>query len=146
VADNYWELNNLYGRYAELLNLGRVDEIGELFKYGRIANSGGEDRVGSEQVAALYRDSVVFGDKMPDTLLVTTNIQLAIDGDLASGKAYYSAVHEVDGAPKIVVAGRYNDKFRRIQGKWWFEERRMTVDLVGDLSTHLKHPVDESQG
>jgi hypothetical protein len=44
----------------------------------------------------------------------------------------------VAGAPlQPIVAGRYLDRFARVDGAWRFAERRILVDLVGDLSRHL---------
>ena len=36
-----------------------------------------------------------------------------------------------------IVAGRYEDRFERAAGGWQFAERRMFVELVGDVSRHL---------
>src|SRR5262245_6010543 len=94
-SDDFWELSNLVARYAELLNLGQVDELGALFEYGRISSSNQpETFAGSTGVTEMYRRSVVFPEKVPDTLLFTSNLQLRIEGDAAFGKAYFMAVHQ----------------------------------------------------
>jgi hypothetical protein len=38
-----------------------------------------------------------------------------------------------------IIAGRYRDTFHVVDSRWWFDTRVMYVDLVGDLSHHLKH-------
>jgi hypothetical protein len=141
VSSDHWEISNLIARYAELLNLGQVDEVAELFRHGRITGTDMGDMVGSDAVANMYRESVVFAEKMPDTLIFTSNLQIEVDGDEATGKAYFAALHQGDGAVVPVIAGRYHDQFRRIEGRWWFHERRMIPDLIGDLSTHLRRPL-----
>src|SRR4029079_13806923 len=40
MSDDHWAISNLLARYAELLNLGRIDEVGELFRYGKITSVG----------------------------------------------------------------------------------------------------------
>jgi hypothetical protein len=142
VSADEWEISRLIARYAELLNLGQLDEVGALFRYGRITSAGGFVVEGSDAVTAMYRGSVVFGDKVPDTLVFTSNLQIEIDGDAATSKAYFMAMHQIAGAIAPVVAGRYHDRFRRIDGEWWFEERHMFTDLIGDVSSHLKHAID----
>jgi len=37
-----------------------------------------------------------------------------------------------------VLAGRYHDGFRRVGGAWRFAERRIHLDLVGDVSQHVR--------
>ena len=56
---------------------------------------------------------------------------VAIDGDRASGETYCTAHHiyRVDGAPmNLTMFIRYQDRWVRDGGRWWFEERRLCVD------------------
>lgn len=143
MTSDVHEITNLYGRYGELLNLGRIDELGELFRYGSIGVDGATERwQGTDEIASMYRESVHFGDKLPDTLLFTSNLQIEVDGDTAKGKAYFAALHAMEGAVVPVVAGRYHDEFRRIDGTWWFGHRLMFTDLIGDVSSHLRRPIE----
>ncbi|CUU56659.1 SnoaL-like domain-containing protein [Parafrankia irregularis] len=142
-SDDFWELSNLVARYAELLNLGQIEALGALFEHGRISSSNIADvHVGPAAVTEMYRRSVVFPEKVPDTLLFTSNLQFRIDGDEASGKACFMAVHQAEAGVVPVLAGRYHDEFRKIDGRWWFHHRHMLPDLVGDLSTHLHEPLE----
>jgi hypothetical protein len=73
---DHWDISNLIARYAELLNLGRIEELGELFRYGTITSVGNPTTyTGTDEVVAMYRDSVHLPEKVPDTLIVTTNLQ-----------------------------------------------------------------------
>jgi hypothetical protein len=42
-----------------------------------------------------------------------------------------------------VVGGRYRDSLVRREGKWTFVERVMTIDLVGDLGSHLSGNIED---
>ncbi len=144
MSDDRDEISNLIARYAELLNLGQIDELGDLFRHGRITSTTqSEVHEGTEAVKEMYRSTVVFPEKLPDTLLVTTNLQIEVDGDSASSKAYWMAMHQTSSGISAVVAGRYHDEFRRVDGTWWFHHRHMLVDMSGDLSSHLTSPLDE---
>ena len=144
MSDDRDEISNLIARYAELLNLGQIDELGDLFRHGRITSTTqAEVHEGTEAVKEMYRSTVVFPEKLPDTLLVTTNLQIEVDGDSASSKAYWMAMHQTSSGISAVVAGRYHDAFRRIDGTWWFHHRHMLIDMSGDLSSHLTSPLDE---
>jgi ketosteroid isomerase-like protein len=146
MSNDHWEISNLMARYAELLNLGQIDEVAELFRHGKITSEGNPTaREGTEEVAAMYRNSVRIPEKFPDTLIFTTNLQIEVDGDRATGKAYFLAMHQTERGVAPVIAGRYHDEFRKIDGTWWFHHRHMIPDLSGDLSTHLVRPLEELQ-
>ena len=144
MSSDHWEISNLVARYAELLNLGRIDEVGELFRYGKITSAGNPTTYeGTDEVVAMYRESVHFGEKVPDTLIFTTNLQIHVDGDSGSSKAYFLVVHQAASGVQPVLAGRYHDEFVRRDGRWWFQHRHMLPDLVGDLSSHLNRPLED---
>lgn len=144
MSSDHWEISNLIARYAELLNLGRIEEVGELFRYGRITSEGNPNTyTGTDEIVAMYRESVVFPEKVPDTLIFTSNLQIEVDGERATGKAYFMAVHQTERGVGTVLAGRYHDRYAKIDGRWWFEHRHMWPDLTGDLSTHLTATLEE---
>ena len=56
---------------------------------------------------------------------------VTIDGDLATGESYTIAHHlfTEDGERKIMIASlRYLDTFAKIDGKWYFAERKLLID------------------
>jgi hypothetical protein len=56
---------------------------------------------------------------------------VTLDGDQASGESYTIAhhVYTEEGERKIMVASlRYLDTFRRIDGAWYFAERKLILD------------------
>ena len=62
---------------------------------------------------------------------LVANQLVEIDGDRASGETYCTAHHiyRVDGAPMdLTMFIRYQDRWVREGGRWWFEERRLCVD------------------
>jgi hypothetical protein len=72
-----------------------------------------------------------------------------IDADDAAGTAharsYFTVLQQVDDFPlQIVIAGRYHDRFERVDGEWRLTERVILCDLIGDLSRHLT--IDPFQG
>ncbi len=132
--------NELY-RYAELVDGGRFDEVGELmehctFSYGDDADGPS----GAQAIAATYRNTVItYGDGTPRTRHITANPIIEIDGDTATVRSVYIVLQQAPDSPmQAVISGRYHDTLRRIEGRWRFVERCFLVDLVGDLSRHLR--------
>ncbi len=47
-------------------------------------------------------------------------------------------IHVDDEARTATCRSYYNDTFQVVDGRWWFATRTLFVDLMGDLSQHLK--------
>jgi SnoaL-like domain len=94
-------------------------------------------------VRALYEATTMrYEDGTPRTKHVTTNVVVEIDdaGEEATARSYFTVLQAVPGhlALQPIVAGRYRDRFERAEGRWRFTGRHMLVDLVGDVSQHLR--------
>jgi 3-phenylpropionate/cinnamic acid dioxygenase small subunit len=145
VPDAAREIENLLYTYAERIDAGDLEGVADLFTHGRIAASTealpDQTFEGRERVLGLYRASTrIYDDGTPRTKHVTTNAIIEVDdgANSASARSYYTVFQRVDDLPlQPIIAGRYHDTFRRIDGRWWFDTRVMLVDLVGDLSRHL---------
>ena len=107
------------------------------FSYGEQATPGPS---GAAAIAESYRSTVVtYADGTPRTRHVTTNPIIELDGDVARVRSVYTVLQQVEGsAVQPIISGRYHDTLRRINGRWRFTERCFLVDLVGDLSRHLR--------
>lgn len=129
-------------RYAERIDRGDFAGVGELFAEGSIAGPDGTVLArGQAEVQALYeRTTRRYEDGTPRTKHVTTNLQIELDEERGEGAArsYFTVLQGLPGFPlQPIVAGRYEDRFARRADRWSFRERRMLVDLVGDVSRHL---------
>jgi len=145
MADPARAIENLLHTYAERIDAGDLPGVADLFSHGRIAASTEatpeQTFAGRERVLALYRGSMrIYDDGSPHTKHVTTNSIIEVDeaADTASARSYYTVFQQQGDMPlQPIIAGRYHDTFRCIDGRWWFDTRIMLVDLVGDLSRHL---------
>jgi 3-phenylpropionate/cinnamic acid dioxygenase small subunit len=144
MANPAREIENLLYTYAERIDAGNLEGVADLFAHGRIAAAAGatpeQTFEGRDRVLALYRGSTrIYEDGSPHTKHVTTNSIIEVDGaNAASARSYFTVFQQVDDFPlQPIIAGRYHDTFRRIDGRWWFDTRIMIVDLVGDLRRHL---------
>jgi 3-phenylpropionate/cinnamic acid dioxygenase small subunit len=139
----------VYG-YADRVDAGDFAGVAALFAHATYKGGGPEDPgvVGADAVLAIQEQMIRrYDDGTPRTKHVTTN--LVIDADDTAGTAYarsyFTVLQQVDDFPlQIVIAGRYHDRFERVDGEWRLTERVILCDLIGDLSRHLT--VDPFQG
>jgi len=142
-------IEHLLYAYAERIDQGDLDGVAELFAHGRIRGvaDGPPETVfeGRDGVRAMYGASVrLYADGTPRTKHLTTNLQIEVDeqAGTARSRAYYSVTQATDALPlQLIVTGRYEDTFHRVDGRWEFDTRVMHVDQVGDVSHHLKYPL-----
>ncbi len=99
---------------------------------------------GPDAIEKMFRDKlIVYDDGTPRTRHVTTNIVIEADEEAgtAVSRAYFTVLQALPGlALQPIVSGRYRDRFERCDGRWRFADRHVLVDLVGDVSRHLRHP------
>lgn len=97
---------------------------------------------GQEAIEAMFRDTIItYEDGTPRTKHVTTNvvIDLAPYSGRAAARSYFTVLQALpDPALQPIAAGRYHDQFEWRARRWRFAERRVHVDLVGDVSRHLR--------
>jgi 3-phenylpropionate/cinnamic acid dioxygenase small subunit len=133
------EIRNLLGTYCEVMDAGDWDGLGALFAAGALTDGvGNEVARGAHAVAALYAGMVQLHDGSPRTRHLTTNPVIEVDGDSARCRSSFAVLQQVgDGALAPVAAGRYDDLFERVDGRWRFAVRVFHLDQVGDTSQHL---------
>jgi len=127
--------------YCSEIDAGRLDGMAELFSKGTWYPSPRTPLKGRDQVAAFLNTNVILYDGVPRTRHVTTNIRvdLAEDGKSASAESYMIIYQSAPGSgPQIIVQGAYADKFFLDDGQWFFDERHVTTDGMGDTSNHIR--------
>ncbi len=135
------EITNLLHTYAELMDAARFDDVGALMAHCTFFHADDDTAMvhGAEAIADHYRSvNLVHADGSLRTKHVTTNPIIDVEGDAAGVRSMYTVFQQTDTLPlQPIIAGRYHDRFARMNGSWVFTERRFYVDLVGDLSQHL---------
>lgn len=130
----------VYG-YAERLDAGDLEGVARLFADATFGPPQGPVRRGTEAVLARLREIVILYDGVPRTKHVTTNLVVEVDATAgtAAARSYFTVLQATPALPlQPVVAGRYHDRFARDASGWRFTERRVLVDLAGDLSQHVR--------
>lgn len=130
------EITELLYRYAELIDAGDFDGVGNLLGRGNFMGV-----AGAEAIAALFAKSTRrFPDhgNTPRTRHLVLNPIVDLDGDTAQARSTFCVVQKTDTVPlQPIVVGRYADSFARDDAGWHFTERVADVQMVGDVSDHL---------
>jgi hypothetical protein len=148
MTDDALQIQNLVHRYAECIDLGDFDGLGDLLAR---ADVGAADNPGSlsghDAVVAMFTSTTRrYPDGTPRTKHVTTNLIVEVDAAAGTGtcRSYFTVLQQVPALPlQPVIAGRYHDRFVCEDGVWHFSERRFLIDLIGDLSQHLLSPLPD---
>jgi uncharacterized protein (TIGR02246 family) len=61
---------------------------------------------------------------------VITNLSYRIQGDGATGGAYWQDVGMADNRPAVVAAGHYEDTLRKMNGEWKIAAREIVIEFV----------------
>ncbi len=142
MTDSALQLGNLIARYAELIDLGDFDGLGDLLSRAGVGAADSRSLLtGRDALVGLFAATTRrYPDGTPGTKHVTTNLILEIDEDAgtASARSYFTVLQAVDDLPlQPILAGRYHDRFERDGDGWHFSERRYLVELIGDISHHM---------
>ena len=135
---------NLLYRYAEIMDSGDFAAAAELFRHARLVLDPTNDvSVGAEGILRVWTDMVIrYPDGTPRTKHVTTNPIVDVDEEAgtATCRSSYTVFQQTDTLPlQPIIAGRYHDRFERVDGTWRFCARDYSlVDMVGDVSHHLR--------
>jgi SnoaL-like domain len=133
--------------YAERIDAGDFEGLADLFAEAEISTEG-LDQVsrGRDEVLATYTNwTRRFDDGTPKTKHVMTNLIVEVDetSATATSRSYFTVLQAVPGALALqpIVAGRYRDRFVRVDAEWRFASMHIMIDLVGDLGQHGLSPL-----
>ena len=142
TADDYFAIQNLIYRYCDRIDRGDFAGIAQLFAHAEIHVPALPAPVrGVAAIEAMYTQFTRLYPETgtPRTRHVTSNVIIEPDGADAARAQSYVLVHQATDVLPLqpIIGGRYYDRFAKTQGAWRFTERRMEMDLFGNLSAHL---------
>ncbi|MEH3136506.1 MAG: nuclear transport factor 2 family protein [Mycolicibacterium neoaurum] len=130
------QITELLYRYAELIDAGDFDGVGALLGRGNFMGVAGPAAI-AELFAATTRRFPEHGNR-PRTRHLVLNPIVDIDADSARARSTFVVVQQTDTvALQPIVVGRYADTFARDEHGWYFTERTVDVEMMGDISDHL---------
>lgn len=137
------QIRNLLFLYAEAIDAGDLAALRDLFEHAVITLDGGAEwcgrRAGGDDSQPGPWRATAAGGGPKGTKHVVTNVIVEMDGgDVAATRSGFTVFQATRDLPlQPIIAGRYHDGFRRIDGAWRFVSRRYIIDLVGDAGSLL---------
>ncbi len=135
LADRLAIAELLY-RYAELIDAGDFDGVGRLLGRGAFMGVTGAEHI-AELFAATTRR---FPERAntPRTRHLVLNPIVDLDGAAASARSTFCVVQQTESVSlQPIVVGRYADTFARDEDGWFFTDRTVVIEMLGDVSDHL---------
>ena len=133
VAAARREIERLIYHYAELQDAADWDAIAEMFEHGDFLANSGVGWRGKEIAERRTENILTYDDGTPRTRHVTTNLTIEVDPERgeASAESCYTILQGPPALPlQPIAAGRYIDRFERVDGRWRFSYRRSALDLM----------------
>jgi 3-phenylpropionate/cinnamic acid dioxygenase small subunit len=135
-------IRNLLFCYAERIDRGDLEGMARLFEHASYRAGDQPPLDDWRRVAQLNQSLVIlYEDGTPRTQHDTTNVLIEVDTtrQAASARSRFTVLQGAPGqALQVIVAGRYHDTFEKHDGAWRFASRHILIDLIGDLSRHLR--------
>jgi 3-phenylpropionate/cinnamic acid dioxygenase small subunit len=146
AAEDRLAITELLYRYAELIDAGDFDGVGVLLSRATFGGTGPQGVSGAENIAKLFAMTTRrYADhgNTPRTRHLVLNPIVEISHEVsgertANSRSTFCVVQNTETVPlQPIVVGRYFDAFSCDDAGWYFTERKVEVEMVGDVSTHL---------
>jgi 3-phenylpropionate/cinnamic acid dioxygenase small subunit len=135
-------ITELLYRYAELIDEGDFDGVGLLLARATFAGTRSASTSSAEAIAKLFgattRRYPGHGNTPRTRHLVLNPIVAVADNGTATARSTFCVVQATETVSlQPIVVGRYFDRFTCDDTGWYFTERQVDVEMIGDISAHL---------
>jgi 3-phenylpropionate/cinnamic acid dioxygenase small subunit len=136
------EITELLYRYAELIDAGDFDGVGQLLARSTFGGPASGSVSGAANIAKLFAATTRRYPEQGNTprtrhLVLNPVVELNDDGTAAS-RSTFCVLQDTETVPiQPIVVGRYYDRFGRDDDGWHFTERKVEIQMIGDVSAHL---------
>ncbi len=136
------EIAELLYRYAELIDAGDFDGVGRLLARATFGGSASGSVSGADDIAKLFamttRRYPGHGNTPCTRHLVLNPVVEINDDGTAATRSTFCVLQDTESVPiQPIVVGRYYDAFSRDDDGWYFTERKVEIQMTGDVSAHL---------
>jgi len=136
------EITELLYRYAELIDAGDFDGVGRLLARSTFGGPTSGSVSGADNIAKLFAMTTRRYPEHGNTprtrhLVLNPVVELSGDGTAATRSTFCVMQDSETVSIQPIVVGRYYDAFARDDQGWYFTERKVDIQMLGDVSAHL---------
>jgi 3-phenylpropionate/cinnamic acid dioxygenase small subunit len=136
------EITELLYRYAELIDAGDFDGVGRLLARSTFGGPTTGSVSGADNIAKLFAMTTRRYPEHGNTprtrhLVLNPVVELSGDGTAATRSTFCVMQDTETVSIQPIVVGRYYDAFARDDQGWYFTERKVDIQMLGDVSAHL---------
>ena len=129
------DITSLVLIYARLLDEGDVDAVVALFEHSTWRSQpNGSTLRGALEVRPVY-ERLMAREEGVRTKHLITNLSVNVQADnpaTAASHCYWTVLQHQPGQPAAIgLTGQYSDSFEKVDDRWRFSDRLITVDLSG---------------
>ncbi|HVN87786.1 MAG TPA: nuclear transport factor 2 family protein [Candidatus Binatia bacterium] len=123
-------IRELQARYCYYFDNAEFDRWLELWTPDGVFDLGTRGRVAGRDGLRKFLHSIPLTNGSPMMRHCVMNPLIDITGDRAHAWCYVVVIH--GGSPLgLTMAGRYEDQVVKTDGRWLFQERKVSFDLMG---------------
>ena len=141
TADDKIAITELLYRYAELVDAGDFDGVGQLLSRATFGGTGPQGVSGAQNIAKLFAATTRrYPDhsNTPRTRHLVLNPIVDVEDRTATARSTFCVIQNTETVPlRPIVVGRYFDSFSCDDDGWYFTARQVDVEMIGDISAHL---------
>jgi 3-phenylpropionate/cinnamic acid dioxygenase small subunit len=122
------QIYELYVRYAFAIDAQRYEEWVGYFTDDGVFDSSRLGRFEGHEQLRQFTETYDRAREGGQIRHVISNFNVEIAGDVANGACYLNLYLTKGGKTEMVGVGTYQDRLRKIGGKWLFESRKVVID------------------
>ena len=139
----YIAIRRLQASYADKVTRKAWDEFDQIFLPDAkiVVNRQDGEPYNLDDHKALAAFIIKATGHMDLFQFVILNTIIDIQGDEATGRMYMCEIRHDDRAGNTMSYGLYRDKYKKIDGKWWFADRRYRVMARSQTTSYNVFPM-----
>ena len=131
TVEDTLSIHQLYARYSDAIMRNDATTFGSCWSEDGYWLLLGNEHRGKEAIVEAYSNSVVGTNFI---MHLSMSPLISIDGNKAKVRSQIQEILHFSGGGAMLILANYNDELQKIDGKWLFADRRISVRYSGPFS------------